>query len=67
MFGYPAKGYLDTQFYHLNNVYLCKVSPDHKTLITISEYDRSIHIWDIEEEDEQLKKKRTFPSIFETE
>lgn len=47
VFGYPAKGYFDAQFYHLNNISICKVSPDSKTLITMSEYDRAIHIWNI--------------------
>ena len=47
LFEYPVKGYSNVQFYHLNNVTICKVSPDSKKLITVSEYDKSIHIWDI--------------------
>lgn len=65
VFGYPAKGYVAAHFYHLNNVYICQVSPDHKRLITVGEYDKSIHIWDIEEEEEGLGRKRTYPSIFD--
>ena len=31
---------------HLNEVYICVVSPDSKLLVTVSREDRAMHFWE---------------------
>jgi len=32
---------------HLNHVYLCVLSPDSRTLVTVGREDRAIHFWEV--------------------
>jgi WD40 repeat protein len=32
---------------HLNHIYLCVLSPDYHTLVTVSREDRAIHLWEV--------------------
>lgn len=31
--------------HHLNEIHICVLSPDSRTLLTVSRYDKAIHIW----------------------
>lgn len=40
---HPSRAYVE----HLNEVYICVLSPDSRTLVTVGREDRAIHFWEV--------------------